>query len=258
MTPEERGHLAEHMLAVAGRLSAYVHGDGGPEDIQRLLEGLDEQQRMALLVVLAGLINPDAPVVDALRWLEFNEHGEAIVPELPGWRADTTLRDLAEELPLETASADIDEVAVERFLAGEHTIALTRAERLQVIIAGREQGMTYLELDILFGHKHGSAQKALIRARHAASARGEVLEVKVPVPVLLTEQQVVAMRRASVDGAEDADLALAYGLSRPAVSRVVTGQTYTQYGGPRRTMRSHRSARWASGPDTRAPQRAAS
>ncbi|MFF4409888.1 hypothetical protein [Streptomyces sp. NPDC001404] len=249
LSTQQRGDLAEQLLPYAGRLAAYVRGDGGVEDIERLLKELDDQQRTGLLVVLAGLVNPDEPLAHSLGWLEFNERGETIVPT---WNEDTSLRDLADELPLETAAADIDEIAVARFLDGDTTVSLTRAEHLQVIIAGRESGMTFPELDTLFGTKSGTAHRFLLRARRAAEARGEALELKVAPPKRLSEKEVVAMREAAAAGVDDAELALTYDLSRPNVSRVVTGQSYQQYGGPRRSARPQQSQRWNARPRTRA------
>lgn len=109
------------------------------------------------------------------------------------------------------------------------------AEHLQIIIASRENEMTWQEIDELFGSQPGTSYQCLRRARRAAKARGEVRELKIQPPLLLREEQVAAMREASQAGAEDAGLALGYGISRAAVSRAVTGTAYAQYGGPIRT-----------------------
>ncbi|MFJ2752744.1 hypothetical protein [Streptomyces sp. NPDC087297] len=235
---KERGDLAERMLPVAGRLASIVRGDGGLQDVQHVIWSLGEQERVALLVVMAGLIDPDAPVSDALRWLEFNENGETIVPELPGWNQGVTLRDLGEELPVDTDPADLDEVAIDRALKGDRTVQLNRAERLRAILSGREQGKTYLEMDELLGYRPGASNQTVLRACRAAEARGEVLEVAPSDSRVLTQQEVVAIREGAAAGATDVELALRHGVSRPAVSRLVAGVTYAQYGGPLRGARS--------------------
>ncbi|MFZ3475255.1 hypothetical protein ACODT3_42885 [Streptomyces sp. 4.24] len=234
LSTEERGDLAEKMLPVAGRLASIVRGDGGLQDVQHLLAGLGAQEQVALLVVLAGLVDPDTPVADALRWLEFNENGETIVPELPGWNQGVSLRDLGEELPVDTDPADLDEVAVARALKGDRSVRLSRAERLKAILTGRKQGKSYIEMDALLGYRPGSANKAVLRACRAAEARGETLEVAPPDSRVLTQQEVVAIRKEARAGATDVELALRHGVSRPAVSRLVSGATYAQYGGPLR------------------------
>ncbi|MFD5882583.1 hypothetical protein [Streptomyces yangpuensis] len=253
-TLKERGDLAERMLPVAGRLASIVHGDGGPQDVQNLIGNLGEQERVALLVVLAGLIDPDTQVSHALRWLEFNEHGETIVPELPGCEG-VTVRDLGEELPVDTQPADVDEVAIARVLKGDRTVRLNRGERLRAILKGRQQGKTYLELDELLGYRPGASNQMVLRACKAAEARGEALEVAEPDNGALTKEQVLAVRNEAATGATDVELALRHGISRPAVTRLVTGVTYAQHGGPVRGTRTGAPA--PGGPEAAAPRSAA-
>lgn len=94
MTPTERGDLAEQLLPVAARLACIVHGDGGPRDIQQIIARLTPHERDALLVVLAGLVDPDQPAQDALGYLAWDEHGRPAHPAIPD---GGTVRDLAEE-----------------------------------------------------------------------------------------------------------------------------------------------------------------
>lgn len=75
MTPEERGDLAERLLPVAAKLVCIVHGDGGPRDIHQAVARLTSDERDALLVVMAGLVDPDAPVDDVLGYVTWDEHG---------------------------------------------------------------------------------------------------------------------------------------------------------------------------------------
>lgn len=92
MTPAERGDLAERLLPIAAGLACITHGDGNHRDITYTLRQLDQQERDALIVVLAGLINPDTRLVDALGYITWDETGRPATdtPDLSG-----TLRDLA-------------------------------------------------------------------------------------------------------------------------------------------------------------------
>ena len=111
LSVEQRGDLAETMLPVAANLAVLVHGDGGPEDVAEVLAGLDETQKNALIVVLAGLVDPEQPVGKALGWLDFNEHGSVVVPS---WSEDRPVRDLAPD-GVEELGAEF-----ERFLAQQN------------------------------------------------------------------------------------------------------------------------------------------
>lgn len=103
LTPEQRGDLAEQMLPHAAHLAVLVHGDGGPEDVAEVLAGLDDTQKNALIVVLAGMVDPDQPVGKALGWCDFDEHGSLTVPV--SWSERRSVRDLAPE-PDEDLDAD--------------------------------------------------------------------------------------------------------------------------------------------------------
>lgn len=93
LTAEQRGDLAEQLLPVAARLSCIVHGDGGDRDAHQAIARLTPEQRDALLIVLAGLVDPDAKLSDALSYLAWDEHGR---PQRPA-RVGGTVRDLADD-----------------------------------------------------------------------------------------------------------------------------------------------------------------
>lgn len=92
-TPEQRGDLAEHLLPIAARLACIVHGDGGARDIHQAVARLDHDQRDALLIVLAGLVNPDAQLDQLLGYVTWNEHGRPARPA----KVTGTVRDLADD-----------------------------------------------------------------------------------------------------------------------------------------------------------------
>jgi hypothetical protein len=78
LTPEQRGDLAEKLLPYAARLACLVHGDGDQRDVHQTIARLDRDQRDALLVVLAGLVNPDAKLADVLGYLSWDENGNPL------------------------------------------------------------------------------------------------------------------------------------------------------------------------------------
>lgn len=93
LTAEQRGDLAEQLLPVAARLACIVHGDGGDRDAHQAIARLSPDERDALLIVLAGLVDPDARLTDVLAYLAWDETGK---PQRPA-RVGGTIRDLAED-----------------------------------------------------------------------------------------------------------------------------------------------------------------
>jgi ActR/RegA family two-component response regulator len=87
----ERGDLAERLLPIAAGLACVVHGDGDHRDVAHILAELDQAERDALIVVLAGLVDPNTTVVAALGYLTWDEHGRAAKPA----DRQETLRDVA-------------------------------------------------------------------------------------------------------------------------------------------------------------------
>lgn len=93
LTAEQRGDLAENLLPVAARLACLVHGDGGPRDVHQAVARLSQDERDALLIVLAGLVNPDAQLNQLLSYITWDENGR---PDRPT-KVTGTLRDLADD-----------------------------------------------------------------------------------------------------------------------------------------------------------------
>jgi hypothetical protein len=229
---DQRADQAESMLPLAAELATMVHGDGGPEDVAQLLDGLEPHDVTALVVVLAGLVEPDRSLGVLLGWLDFDEHGSRVEPD---WDNRTTLRQIADERLAERCSGDIpDEVAVDRFLAGE-PIRLTADERLHIIVTARAANppRPWAEIDALLGHKSGSGAgyRAWLRARRAANARGKTIEGTTAPQERLTAEQVVAIRERAQDTPLPA-LAVETGMQLRALRNLVQGKTYRDAGGP--------------------------
>ena len=238
MTMEERGDMVEELLPVAAHLAVLVHGDGGPRDVHQAIARLSPAQRDALIVILAGLVDPDRPMGAALGWLDFNERGESIVPD---WNDKATLRAVAEQEQSEDDWDGVDHVAVDLWLRGR-PVSLNRGERVAAILEGLRRGMTYRDMDQITGVKAGTTYQFILRERKAAAARGEQL----PGDVLpqssrrFTEPEVVDMRERSAAGATDLELGMAFGIRAESVERIVRGLHYPEYGGPVRAKKSGR------------------
>lgn len=89
----------ERMVFKAARLAAIVHGDGGAWDISNHINYLDRDELRALVVVLAGMVDPDQTVEQALGYITWDEHGRPVRQDIPRCTvrelADRRLRELA-------------------------------------------------------------------------------------------------------------------------------------------------------------------
>lgn len=236
LNAEQRGDLAEQMLPVAAHLSVLVHGDGGPEDVAEVLAGLDAGQKDALLVVLAGLVDPEQPVGKALGWLDFNEHGSLTVPS---WSEQRSVRDLAPE-PAENLDGDyIDDVAVTKFVRGLPVDGLTDAEFLTAVKQCVAKEMTLADVNNLRGWPAKTAENWVNRIRKQYQRSGRVFpSLAKPSVKQFTEADVVTIRERSMAGATDLELAMSFDTNRETIRAICRGQRYTQWGGPIREKRS--------------------
>jgi hypothetical protein len=100
-TATERGDLAQRLLPVAAGLACIVQGDGGQQDIAHILDPLTDAERTTLIVVLAGLVDPDRSIADALAFLAWDETRTPVPPT----RDKRPLRDIAK---VRTPSPGID------------------------------------------------------------------------------------------------------------------------------------------------------
>lgn len=230
LTPKERGDLAEQMLPVAANLAVLVHGDGGPDDVAEVLAGLNETQKNALIVVLAGLVDPEQPVGKALGWLDFNEHGTLTVPS---WSEQRSVRDLAPEPEAEPDEDYVDEVAVRRFVQGFGLESLTDAEFLEGVKRCVAAGMALSDVDDLRGWAPRTAENWVNRLRKRYQRSGRPFpSLAQPHTRVLTESEVVAIRERSAAGDSDLDIAISFGITSKTVGYVCRGRSYAQYGGP--------------------------
>jgi len=237
LTPVQRGDLAEAMLPVAARLATLVHGDGGPEDVQAVLTSLDDTQRTALIVVLAGLVDPEQTTATALGWVEFDETGALAVPR---WDDPRTVRELAEDVEEPVDEDYVDAVAVRLYLNGTK-VPLTDTEFLSVLEHAAAQGVNLNELDRRLGAARNTNGDRVNRMRKAYQRAGREL------PAVLvagerqpefTDAQVVEIReRYAAGGVTDQELSLRYDRSRKSISALLSGATYRDAGGPIRAPR---------------------
>ncbi|MFD9004460.1 hypothetical protein ACFV0T_26465 [Streptomyces sp. NPDC059582] len=239
MNAEARGDLAEQMLPVAAHLAVLVHGDGGPQDVREVLESLDSTQKDALLVVLAGLVDPEQPVGKALGWLDFNEHGSLTVPS---WSEQSSVRDLAPETVEAVDDEYVDEVAVGKFVLGFH-VDVTDAEFLAAVQQCVAMGKTLSDVDALQGWRKKTAENWVNRLKKRYQRAGREFPALGPGLRAFTEQEVIRIREQSKDGASDVRLGMSYDVTRETIRAIVTGKRYAQYGGPIRTTRSTQSAK---------------
>lgn len=237
LTAAQRGDLAEDMLKVAANMAVLVHGDGGPEDVQEVLAELDDTQRTALIVVLAGLVDPEQPMAKALGWLEFDETGALAVPR---WDEERPVRDLAEAGELAEDPDYVDSEAVRRFLAGSR-VSLTDAEFLVAVEHAAAQGLTLFELDRRQRVTRGVNGNRVYRMRRAYQRAGRDLPAALRSDgkqVEFTNAQVVEIReRYAAGGVTDLELSLQYGRTRKAISTLLSGASYRNAGGPIRVPR---------------------
>ncbi|MGW8702860.1 helix-turn-helix domain-containing protein [Streptomyces eurythermus] len=235
-TPAQRADLAEEMLPIAAHLAVLVHGDGGPEDVADTFAGLDDTQKNALIVVLAGLVDPDQPVSKALGWLDFNEHGSLTVPS---WSDQRYVRDLAPEPDIVLDDDYVDQVAVSKFVRGFRVEHLTDSEFLAAVRQLVGTGMSLADVDQLRRWPARTTENRVNRLRKQFQRAGRQFpSLAQPNAVKFTEQAVVAIRERSEKGATDLELAMSYDVDRETIRAIVRGQRYRQYGGPIRVRRS--------------------
>ncbi|MFE3202158.1 hypothetical protein [Embleya sp. NPDC059237] len=167
---EKPESLIESLLPLAAQLIVLVHGDGGRSDIGEFLEGLSDDERWALLVVLAAMVNPDRSLGAALGWVTWDERAD---PGALGLADTRRIRDVA-QLPDEEPPDDaelIDPQVLERSLGGEFAVATPLEQRAVVEAAAREGVRPLLvarglDLDLK------STQKAIERARARLAKEG--------------------------------------------------------------------------------------
>lgn len=233
LSAERRGDLAEDMLPVAAHLAVLVHGDGGPEDVAEVLAGLDDTRKNALIVVLAGLVDPEQPVGKALGWLDFNEHGSLTVPA--SWSEERSVRDLAPEPEVDLDDDYVDQVAVAKFVKGFRVDSLTDAEFLEAVRRCVAMGMSLPDVDHLRKWPRKTTETWVNRLRKQYQRSGrEFPSLANPSSRVLSEDEVIAIRERSAEGATDLSIAMSFNVTQKTVGEICRGRRYAQYGGPLR------------------------
>lgn len=231
LNAEQRGDLAEEMLPKAALLSVLVHGDGGPEDVAEVLAGLDDGQKNALIVVLAGMVDPEQPVGKVLGWMGFDEHGQTVVPA--SWSQPGSVRDLAPDAAEPLDDDFVDEVTVTRFVRGFAVDQVTDADFLAAVKECAALGMTLAEVDQLRRWRKKTAENWVnrLRKRYQRSGR-EFPDLGLPKGRSFTEEDIVTIRERAYGGATDLELAMSYGTSAGTIGGICRGRSYRNFGGP--------------------------
>ncbi|MFJ3283338.1 hypothetical protein [Streptomyces halstedii] len=236
LTAVQRGDLAEAMLPVAAQLAGIVHGDGGPEDVQAVLADLDGAERAALIVVLAGLVDPEQSTAQALGWLDFDETGSLVVPQ---WDERRSVRDLAPDGSAAVESEFVDWVKVRRYLAGD-SVDLSDAEFIAAMEEVGDRGLSWQDVDQIRRVGRGVTANRVYRLRKAYQRNGVALPVALRAgeKAELSDAQVLEIRELYAAGEATAlDLALRFGRTAEAISKVVRGVSYQHVGGPLKAPR---------------------
>lgn len=238
MTTEQRGDLAQEMLPEAANLAMLVHGDGGPEDIAEVLARLDDTQKNALIVVLAGMVDPEQPVGKGLSWTAVTKN--AALP-MPAWLEQKPLREHVVETVEEVGEDFVDWAAVTKFVQG-FRVEMTDADFLAAVQQCVAMEMTLADIDRMRGWRSKTSENWVnrLRKRYQRSGR-DFPSLAQPAARVFTEQEVIAIRERSVSGASDVELGMSYSVSRETIRAIVRGQRYPEYGGPLRTGRSAQS-----------------
>lgn len=240
LSAEQRGDLAERMLPVAANLAVLVHGDGGPEDIATALAALDDTEKNALLVVLAGMVDPEQPVGKGLSWTAVTRN--AALP-MPAWLEQRPLREHAPDMAEDLGEDFVDWAAVTKFVKG-FRVEVTDADFLAAVQQCVANGMTLGDVDQLRRWPAKTAENWVNRLRKRYQRAGrEFPSLAPPVAREFTEAEVVEMRMRSHRGATDLEIALAFDCKRETVAAICRGRRYQQFGGPIREARNAKGLR---------------
>ncbi|GAA2770560.1 sigma-70 region 4 domain-containing protein [Streptomyces showdoensis] len=171
LSAEARGDMAQAMLPEAAGLIVDVH-EGSAQDIRSRLQGLTRHELEALAVVVAALADPERPVLDALRWVDFDEYGDHVPVSTS--RSARRVRDAVPNAA--PRGHGIDVVAVDRALTPGDSVWLSSPERAFAVDVGIRRGMPYEDVAERLGMTVAAVQKAWTRAKERALAEGR------PVP----------------------------------------------------------------------------
>lgn len=138
----------------------------------------------------------------------------------------------------------VDPVAVQQFVAGRLS-TVRDAEFLDAVRECRAMGLSNGDIDTLHGFARKTTETALNRIKKAYTRAGLAFPELAPSAnqAKFTDEQVVKIREQyAAHGGTDLDLAMQHGLSRSAVSALLSGRSYSSAGGPIRETRSAKPA----------------
>jgi hypothetical protein len=238
LTVEQRGDLVERMLPEAANLAVLVHGDGGPEDIAAVLERLDDTEKNALIVVLAGMVDPDQSVGKGLSWTAVTKNGAL---PMPAWMEQKPLREHAPEAVEELEEDFVDWAAVAKFVKG-FRVEMTDADFLAAVQRCVAAGMSLGDVDELRRWPAKTAENWVNRLRKRYQRAGrEFPSLAAPVTAReFTEEEVIEIRTRSAEGATDLEIAMSFDCKRDLVAAICRGRRYPHFGGPVREARGAR------------------
>jgi hypothetical protein len=234
MTSEQRQHLAQMMLPKAANLAVLVHGEGGPEDIAEILAGLDETQKNALIVVLAGMVDLERPVGKGLNWVAVTKN--AALP-VDAWMEQRPLR---EHAPVDDEGIEddfVDWAAVDRFMKG-FRVDLTDADFLAAVQECVGLGMSLGDVDRLRRWPAKTAENWVNRLRKRYRRHDRQFPNLASATREFTEAEVVEIRERSARGMTDLSIGMSFDCSPKAVAAICRGRRYAKFGGPIRGARN--------------------
>lgn len=266
LTAEQRGGLVDRMLPEAANLAVLVHGDGGPEDIAAVLERLDDTDKNALIVVLAGMVDLDRPVGRGLSWTAVTKN-QAL--PMGAWMEQKPLRDHADESVAEPDENYVDEVAVSHFVRGLQS-DVTDAEFFEAVQQCVARGISLADVDRMHGWEPKTAENWVNRLKKRYQRSGRTFpSLALNKGPTFTEELVVRIREKAYAGTSCIELALTYGTTRETIRQIATGLRYPEFGGPiragrtpsgvkasREYMRGHADGSQAAGPGALQPANA--
>ncbi|MFK8851309.1 hypothetical protein [Streptomyces sp. Ac-502] len=168
LTAEECGDLVERLRPEAAALVVGVREEARQQITERL-HTLSRHELEALAVVLAAMADPERSLGEAFAWIDFDEYGDP----LP-WpsKASRTIRQMASTaLPDRRGRSGIDEVAVERALAGDPQ-PLNASERALGVDRGIRRGLSYDDVAERLQMDREAVMQAWGRAKKRARAVG--------------------------------------------------------------------------------------
>ncbi|MFI8792629.1 hypothetical protein [Streptomyces sp. NPDC055105] len=138
----------------------------------------------------------------------------------------------------------IDPVAVGQFVAGR-LFTVNDAELLEAVRECRAAGLSNPDIDTLHGVAERTTERALNRIKKAYTRAGRTFPElgSTAIQAQFTAEQVVKIREQyAAYGGTDLELSLQHGVTRAAMSALLSGRTYPNAGGPIRETRSAKPA----------------